>query len=167
MSACTAQERDFVIALLETGARDATKAAVIAGYGAERHDSAKQAAWRLAHRPRVQAAIREEADKRIRTGTILGASVLMEIAMNSQHKDQYKAAVELLNRGGLIVATKHEVEVTDNRTTQTLLARVHELAARLNLDPRMLLGQAANTPVVDAEWEDVDEGSTDGLEDLL
>lgn len=165
MSACTAQERQFVIALLETGARDATKAAVIAGYGANRHDSAKQQAWRLAHRPRVQAAIREEADKRIRTGTILGASVLMEIAANPTHKDQYKAAVELLNRGGLLVETKHTVEVVDNRTTQTLLARVHELANRLGLDPKRLLGQAANVEIVDAEFEDV--GSTDGLEDLL
>lgn len=176
MSACTDQERRFVIALLETGARDATKAAAMAGYGADtygkgegksQNGTSKIAAYRLSHRPRVQAAIREEADKRIRAGAILGASVVMEIAMNPLHKDQYKAAVELMNRSGLIVETKHTVEVTDNRTTNGLLARVHELAARLQLDPRKLLGQAAGTmPVLDAEYEEV-EGSSDGLEDLL
>lgn len=166
MTICTEQERTFVVAFLETGGRNHTTAAQIAGFGAGNDKSARQQAWRLMHRPRVLAALKEEADKRLKTGAILGASVLIEIAETPGHKDQYKAAVELLNRAGLIVATKHEVEVTDNRTTTTLLARVHELAGRLQIDPRKLLGQAAGTPpVLDAEYEEV--GSADGLEDLL
>lgn len=167
MTICTEQERTFVVAYLETGGRNHTTAAQIAGFGAGNNASARQQGWRLVHRPRVLAAIREEADKRLKTGAILGASVLIEIAETPGHKDQMKAAVELLNRAGLIVATKHEVEVTDNRTTSTLLARVHELAQRLDIDPRKLLGQATGAPqIVDAEFEDVERGA-DGLEDLL
>lgn len=169
MKALPAARRRFVVALLDTGGTNNTRAAGLAGYGGT-EAARKVAGHRLAHHPKVQAAIREEANKRLHSGSILGASVLMEIAANPQHKDRYKAAVELLNRGGLIVETQHRVTVTDERSDDEIKARVVLLAEKFGMDPAKLLGASASSvktepDVVDAEFEEV--GTDAGLEDLF
>jgi phage terminase small subunit len=165
MLALTENQRAFVVAMLETGAVDASRAATIAGFG-NTEGSRWQAGWRLSHNPKVLAAIREEADKRLRSGAILGASVLVEIAGNTLHKDRFKAAVELLNRAGLIVTTEHKVIVEDDRRDRAMVEQaVVALAKRLNIDPALLLGVRAS--VIDGQFEEVPAMSSEGIEDLL
>lgn len=169
MQQLSERERNFVIALCETGGYDHTKAAVAAGYGENRRDSAKQAAWRLSHRPKVQAAIAEEAQKRLNAASILAATVMVDIANDVNHKDRFKAADRLLERGGLLVATKHEIDVKDDRTIAQLENFIVQKANELGLDPKKLLGSKRVTTVgdvLDAEYEELD-GTDEGLEDLL
>lgn len=160
MQALSPPQRAFVIALLETGARDDHLAAKMAGYGGT-DGATRVAAFRLAHNPKVQAAIKEEADRRLRAGAILAASALVDIASDTRHKDRYKAAVELLNRAGLIVQTEHKVIVEDNRLTDEIEAGIIALAQRLNVDPTKLLGTqskaARKAEAVDAEFTEVDD----------
>jgi hypothetical protein len=101
----------------------------------------------------------------VRSGAILGASVLHEIAGDVMHKDRFKAGVELLNRSGLLVETQHRVTVEDNRSSKEIEDAIILLARRNGLDPRTLLGHSPAKPdAVDAEFEEL---SSEGLEDLL
>lgn len=163
MQVLTKNQRAFVIALVECGAKNPTEAAMIAGYGGT--DAArKTAAKELMRNPKVLDALREEADKRLRSGALLAASRLIEIAGNPLDINSFKACVELLNRADLIVATKHEVKVTDNRTTDDVMATILSLAKRNNIDPKTLLGYNPAEKIVEAEFT---EATTAGLEDLL
>jgi phage terminase small subunit len=171
MATLTPRQREFVRAMLETGARDHTLCARMAGFTGD-DNTMRVTAHRLAHDDKVLAALKEEADKRIRSGAVLGASVLSEIAMNPTHKDQLKAAIELLNRAGLITATLHKHEhahvVSTSADEKAQIASIVEKAARLGIDPRKLLGGI----VVDAEFEEVQKpdtpaAGTEGLEDIL
>lgn len=169
MMALTAKERLFVIALVESGMNQ-SKAYIAAGYSASSVQVITAESSRIAHRPKVITAMREEAERRLKGGALLAAVAIMEIASDPMHKDRFKAASRLLDQNGLVVTTKHEVHVIDHRTTQQLIARATDLAGRLGMDPAKLLGTyaAAQLPapvVVDAEYEEV--GSTEGLEDLL
>lgn len=163
MQALTGNQRAFVIALVELGAKNPTQAAMMAGYGGT--DAARRtAAKELMRNPKVLDAIREEADKRLRSGALLAASRLIEIASNPLDLNSFKACVELLNRADLIVATKHEVTVTDNRTTDEVMNTILALAKRNNIDPKTLLGYNPAEKVVEGEFT---EATTEGLEDLL
>jgi phage terminase small subunit len=164
MLALTPPRRRFVVALLETGTDDNSLAASMAGFGGTQ-DSKWQAGHRLSRDPKVQAAIKEEADRRLRGGMILAASALREIVASPTHKDRFKAAVELLNRGGLIVQTEHKVIVEDNRLSDEIEAGIIAMAQRIGVDPTRLLGsnskaaQKANAKeaAIDGEYTEVDD----------
>jgi phage terminase small subunit len=144
MARLGAMQQKFVEAYMEMGGRPsrATDAALQAGYANKNKNALSATASRLITNPRVIAAIREEADLRVRAGAILGASVLIQIAEDPTHKQQFKAAVELLNRADLIVASKHEVTVDDKRPDKDeLVGRVNDLAERLGIDPNILLSK--------------------------
>lgn len=160
MQALTDNQRAFIVQYLDQGGRKQTEAYLIAYPECGGEKQAKAHASRFLHSDHGLAALREEADRRLRGGAVLGASVLMEIAEDVLHKDRFKAAQELLNRAGLIVATKHEVVVEDKRTDDEILKRIALIANKHGLDPRKLLGQ---DQVVDAEYEEV---NMEGLEDL-
>lgn len=166
MAALTQMQRDYVYASLENGGQNSTDAAIRAGV--EPGNAAVQA-YRWNHNTKVMDAIREEADKRLRSAAVLGASALVEIARDTLHKDRFKAAVQLLDRAGLIVATEHKVTVEHVMTDQEKIAKIVELAKLQGLDPVKLLGQCG-VEYVDAEFTPVtpaaDDGSA-GLEDLL
>jgi phage terminase small subunit len=173
MSALLPRERAFVFALVESGG-NASQAAAAAGYGSEsatpaqKKMAATQAGHRLLAKPHVLEAIKSEAGRRLESGALMAASILMEIAQTPGHKYQYKALIEIMNRAGMIVAQKIEVkhEHELNGTDRETIAKITEIASRLGLDPQKLLGR--HQPVIDAEFEEVEpEGSLDGLEDLL
>jgi phage terminase small subunit len=168
MRACTLPERAFVVALLETGGNNQTLAAATAGIGGP-NDAQRVAGSRLARIPRVQAAVREEADKRLRGGAILAASVLIEIASDRMHKDRFKAAESLLNRAGLMTETVQRHIIEDHRTDDELRDAIILMARKNHLDPATLLGKPLDKNVVDAEFTEVDkeEVSFEGLEDIL
>lgn len=153
MRELTEMQRSFVVGYLDYGGRPgkAPDAARDAGYSTHNDNVLKSNASRLLHMPKIIRAIKEEADLRLRTGAILGASVLIEIAGDANHKKQYNAAVELLNRSDLIVAERKEIIVDDKRPGKDeLVERVHSLAERLGIDPAMLLkGQTLMVPATE------------------
>lgn len=169
MQALTELQRNFVVALVTTGARNKHLAMRMAGY--QGNDNVIDVgAHRMGNNPKVQAAIKEEADKLLRAGGLLGAAVLIEIAGDPMHKDRFKAGVELLNRTGLIVATEHKVTVEDKRTNDEMLTAIFLMAKRQGLDPATLLGKEdarKAEKIIDGEFTEVVDGSMEGLEDLI
>lgn len=166
MRALTPRMQRYVQAMLEVPDCNYTRAAAIAGYSQESEKALRVTAHRLAHDPRIQAAIQEEAQARIGAAAILAASNLVEIAGNPMHKDRFKATIALLNRAGLHEKTEHKVTVAHLQNDEQAIAKVKSLAVVLGLDPKRLLGQAG---IVDAAFEDITPGpdGTEGLEDLL
>lgn len=151
MKELTIPQRAFVLAFADFGGTNQAEAARIAGYGST-PESCQARAAAMVRQPRILAALREEADKRLRGGAILAASVLCEIAGDKFSKDRYKAAVELLNRAGLVVEGVSRVIVEDHRTAEEIERRVSDLAVKLGIDPARLLG----TVVEDVDYEEVD-----------
>lgn len=174
MLALTPSQRAFVIALISTSGTNKGYAAALAGYGGDGNDKSQQVAGcRLAAHPKVIAAVKEEADKRMCAGAALAANVILEIAMDPMHKDRLKAAEMLKNQAGLIVAQRidHTVTLVDDRSVQEIQEQTLALAKRLGVELPQL-----SAPVIDAEFEEVgisDEdtedrmGSLEGLEDLF
>lgn len=166
-------QRAFVFALVESGG-NASRAAAAAGYGQnsetkeQRSMAQRYAGWRLTHDENVLAAIKEEAEKRLHSGALIAASALLEMVVDPTSKWRYKAAVELLNRSGLIVATEHKVTVNHTTSDAAMVKRIEELANGLGLDPKKLLG-SAGIDIIDAEFTEVEpaKNSTAGLEDML
>lgn len=141
MLRCTAMQRMFVVALcLIPDTTNETAAARIAGYSQPKSDSSA-----LMRNPKVLAAIREEADKRVRGGALIGAKALIEIASDPMNKNRFQAAQALLDRAGLQVVAKQEilVEHTDNRSNEELISFIKTMAVKHGLDPKVLLGENA------------------------
>lgn len=160
MQVLTENQQRYVVALVEQGGRNATMAYQKAtGCTPE---NAQKNAWRM-NTPSVMAAIREEADRRLRSGAILGASVLVEIAEDVLHKDRFKAAIRLVESAGLIVATQHNVTVEDKRSSDEILRAIGRIAKEGGLDMKTVLGDKVAT-AIDVAY---DELSSEGLEDLL
>lgn len=153
MRAILPKQRAFVLALLDIGGQDNSKAAGLAGYGGT-PGSTRVQAHRLAHDPAILEAIKEEANKRLHSGAILGASVLLEIAKDPLHKDRLKAANALLDRGGLMVATQHKVTVEHTAKDADVIQQIKAFAVELGIDPIKLLGSAG--VVIDAEFTPVE-----------
>jgi phage terminase small subunit len=172
MLACTAAQQRFVVAWVELGGDDkqCTLAASMAGY-AGTENALRVAASRLRHNPLVLAAMREMADRMLRSGAVLGAASLKDIARDALHKDRFKASVELLNRAGLLVETQHRLVIqNDNRTTAQIRHDVEAAMARLY--PPGTPIPAALMPPVDVEFVEVKREkeevlSSNGLEDIL
>jgi len=152
----TEKQQRYVIALLETGGTNETQAALMAGYGT----GYETRAYELSRNPKVLAALREEADKRLRSGALLAASKLIEIAMDKQHKDQFKACTELLNRGGLIVQTQHKLIIEDTRSDDEVIKRVASMAKSMGMDPKAVLANVG-VEYVDAEFTEATKQITD------
>jgi hypothetical protein len=106
------------------------------------------------------------ADRMLRSGVALGAAALKEIARDPMHKDRFKASVELLNRGGLLVETQHRLIVqNDTRSTAQIRHDVEEALKRLY--PPGTPIPAALMPPIDAEFAEVAKENFDGLDDIL
>ncbi len=156
MEALSPMMQQFVLALIQTGCSHA-KAAELAGYQGG-PNTWKAMGWKLAHDARVQAAVHEEAQKLIRSTSIMAIGVITDIARDPKvdPKARLKAATELLNRSGLHATSEHKVTVERTLTDAGMIERIKTLATALGLDPKVLLGSAA---VVDAEFEvlEIDE----------
>lgn len=172
MRALNPQQRVFVYGLVELGG-NATGAAAAAGYGQDsptleqRRNAQRVRGYQLSHDPKVLAAIKEEAEKRLNSGALIAASALLEMVTDPLSKFRYKAAVELLNRSGLIVETQHRVTVEHTGSDKEMIDRIKQLAGGLGIDPVRLLGSAG--VIIDADFTEVTpaQTSTAGLEDIL
>lgn len=163
MRALNSRQRQFVYALLETGTTDHTRAARMAGYTSESAQGVRTQAHRLAHNPKVQAALHEEAQKRLGSAKVMAVSELVRIAESSQNEAvKLKAIEKILNRSGLHEKTEHKVVVENEEGSSEVMARIAFLAGALGVDATRLLGTATPQaalpqPAEDAEFEEVVE----------
>lgn len=156
------RQRAFVTAILDFGGRNNSRAALAAGYVGSQ-DVIKTTAYRLAHDPDIQDAIKEEAQNRLNASSVMAVNILLDIADDpaTEKKDRLKAVEMIMNRTGLIAKTEHSVTVTKkDLTSDEMIKRITLLSNNLGLDPARLLGG----PAVDVEFTEVDE---DSIEDLL
>ena len=163
MLAIQPMQRKFVIALLDNPRMNHCAAARAAGYSQK--SDVGPTAYRLSHNPKIQLAIQEEARNRIKSNTVLAASVLVEIAQGS-HSDatRLKAAAMLLNRGGLPEVLRTE-NIHEHNHTMTVEQARRRIAALLEKDPE-LKSQIPADMITDVEFTEVTDGR-EGLEDLL
>lgn len=186
MKALPEARRQFVLAMLATGGKNKAEAARMAGYKSPYVEGCRLASdpqiraamqeqavqYELmvegfGHDPETLEAMAEEAANRIRSGAILGASALWEIAMDPLHKDRLKAAQDLLDRGQILQVQHNQTIKVEHvtRTTQEKVERIIEIAKKQGLDPHKLLGDYG--VVIDAEFKVIDVAAETGIEDLL
>lgn len=159
MAALTEKQRGFVMAMIEFPGITFADAARRAGYS-DTADGAKVRGHYCAHNPAVQAAIREEAGKRLNSASLTAANVLMTLLTDEavEPKDRIKAAGMLLDRSGFGAAQTINVnKTTTDRTGKAIMERIAALAQKHGLDTKALLSGPAPA-VVDAEFSEVKGG---------
>lgn len=155
MAALNERQRAFVMALIEFPGISFSDAARRAGYLDADTGAIRVRAHYCAHNPAVQAALREEAGKRLNSSSLTAASVLMELLTDTEvdPKDRIKAAGMLLDRSGFGAAQTINVnKTTTDRTGKAIMERIAALSQKLGVDATKLLGPAA---VVEAEFSEV------------
>jgi hypothetical protein len=135
------------------------KAARAAGYSRDKPDNAKVSGYALAHRGDVIVAIIEETRRVMSSEGPRSVRTLVEIRddKKAENRDRLKAAVELLNRGGLNAVSEHHVTVehlTDTQKDQRILALCRELGIADTEARKMLLAPE----IIDAEYSEVPPG---------
>ena len=146
MSALTARNRMFVIAMLEQGVnpKAASTAAKSCGY-------LPTYGYELMRNPDIIQALREEATKRMAGAALVGVNVMLEIAQNPMHKDQYRAAKDLAAINGFTAEQRIVVEHID-ADSKAQIRQIREMATQLGMDPKQLIEAAG---IIDAEFEEV------------
>lgn len=160
MAALSERQRAFVLAMIEVPGCSHAAAARRAGYS-DLSEGAKVRGHYLAHSPGVQAAIREEAAKRLNAASLTAAGVLLALLTDDEvkPKDRITAAGMLLDRSGFGAAQTINVNKTvTDRTGAAIMERIKSLAAKHGLDPMKLLTQEPRPSVVDAEFSEVKDG---------
>lgn len=161
----TDKQRAFVIAMLENPSLNLAAACRRAGYAGS-EDTMKSYGHRLAHDPKILAAIQEEAKNRMASGAIYAVSRLLEIISDPSVKasDQLKGIEMLLNRVGMHARTEITQNINHTVTTdKDMITKIENLASQLGLDSKVLLGRAT----IDAEFVEVEPEPGDDIEDIL
>lgn len=145
MSALTDGQRQFVINIVQMGAkpRVAQRAAKEAGFSPNH-------GYTLMRDEGVLAAIREEATKRLAGAALVGVKILIDIAHDTGHKDQFRAAKELAAINGFTAEQRIVVEHI-SKDTKEQIREIRSMAAQLGLDTNLLTGI-----IEDAEFTEVD-----------
>jgi hypothetical protein len=138
------RQRAFVVAYSNSGGKNATQAAVEAGYGPSRNYAHKVGS-NLLRDPRVKAALIEFAQAELTAMLPRTKEVVGEILETGDNKEKLKAVGMIWGRGGLheIVEHQHLVKLSKDET----IRQIKELCAYLKLDAKTMLGR-----VVDAEY---------------
>jgi phage terminase small subunit len=154
MAALNERQRAFVMAMIEHPGITQARAAELAGYK-NSPGGMKVHGHYCAHNPAVQAAIREEAGKRLNSASLLAANVLVEILGSDDipAKERLKAAGMLLDRTGFAAVQKIDVTRKDE-SGANVLDQIKRLAEKLSVPVQQLLNKPA-PPVVDAEFSEV------------
>lgn len=87
----------------------------------------------------VLAALREEATKTLTGAVLLGVNVIIKIAQDNTHKDQYRAAVFLAELNGFTTKRKIVVEHAVERDSETVIRDIRNLAKFSGLDPNAFM----------------------------
>lgn len=158
MAALTEMQRRFVLAMLTIPGCSHSRAAREAGYS-DASEAAKVRGHYCAHHPGVQAAIREEAGKRLNGMAVIAANVMMDIMLDEEvsPKDKLKAATAVLDRTGFAAAQTINVnKTTTDRTGKAIMERIAALSQKLGVDASRLLGPAP-AAVIEGEFLEVKE----------
>ncbi len=161
MKALNRRQQLFVIAVLDLGSTNYTRAARMAGYEQTTDEGMRVTAFRLAHNDKVVLALNEEARRRLMASAPMAISELVKIAEDpTDRKYQLKAIEMVLNRTGHHALTEHKVEVAHTYSDQQTIQRIFALAKQLQMDPVKLLGSAGvkvgeKGEVLDAEFSEV------------
>jgi len=145
MRALTERQRRFVLEL-STGPiayGHLARAAKAAGYSDRGKNVLDTVAGHLLRSDKIQAALREIGIKIVRAEAFQAIRHVAAIAMNSKHKDQLKACVELMNRGGFSFEQQHNIAVTHEHRYSSLsadevIARIAALASQTGIEPAKL-----------------------------
>lgn len=154
MAALSEKQRAFVVAMLTVPGCSHAKAARIAGYS-DVKDGAKVRGHHAAHNPAVQAALREEAGKRLNSLSVVAANVMMDVMLDAKSptKDKLKAASAVLDRTGFAAAQNINVNKTiTDISGKAIMDRIRSLAQKHGLDAAKLLGGPAP---IEAEFSEV------------
>ena len=156
MRALEDHERRFVMMLVKFSGRigDAAEAAGIpAASGSAIHRMQK-----------VKEAILEEATRLMATSALLATATVVELASsaNTDNKTRLKAAEMILNRTGLHEIMESKLTITKKVSDEDLVETVIAIAKRNGMDPKLLLGPAAErltskVSVIEGEFEEVEE----------
>lgn len=147
MASLNLRQRKFVITMLQQGCR--TKACELAAVSAGYH---AMYGWELMRNEAILAALREEATKRLAGAALVGVTVMLDIAQNPQHKDQFRAAKELAAINGFTAEQRIVVEhISEDSKAQ--MRQIRDMATQLGLDPKQLIAAAG---IIDAEFTEVD-----------
>jgi len=167
MTALTEKQQAFVVAVANLGTMDFTRCAAAAGYSTVSQTSLQVQAWRLAHDPRIQEAMFEFAQRRMQAGSLVALDVMLNIATNPQHKDQFKAAQTVLDRTGLHAKSEHKVTVEDvSKTDEAMVARFLHLAKQNKMPIEQIRATLEGTGVViDADFTVVEPEVRESWED--
>lgn len=158
MLACNPAQRRFALAAVMYPLAKDWQIARAAGYSDRSHGSVRVAAHRLFHDEKVLAAIRECADKEIRSSAMLGIATIKKIVRADGHRDQFKAAMALAGLNGFAVAQNININHRDE-SGQTILEQIKALAERLGVPLDRLLGApSVAAPAIDAEFTEVKDG---------
>lgn len=157
MQKLTEKQRRFVIAWIQLGGKNQTRAAMSAGYNFDPKNtiSIENVASQLAHNPRIQEAMLELARQGVQgKGAVIGMETLIEIASNpaAEKKDRIAASNSLLSRAGISEKTEHRVAVThQDITSDEAIKKLADLSKKFGLDPAKVIGSV----VIDADFEEV------------
>lgn len=152
-------EQEFVGALMEMANPSYTDALANTSWSSPTNSkhSLRSAASKMGRDPRIQAAIQEEAQRRL-SGTGLAAAIetVAQIMADPETPAgvRLKAAEIVLNRTGLHAKTEHKVTVVQ-MTDEEKAHKIYLLATEQGLDPKKLLGHDYKPPVIDADFEEV------------
>lgn len=152
MRGLTARNRKFVLAMIQQGVnpKACSVAAAIAGY-------TPAYGYDLMRDDRIIRALREEATKRLAGAALMGVSVMLQIAQDPTHKDQYRAAKDLAALNGFTAEQRIVVEHID-QDSKDMIQKIRTMAETLGVDPKLLIEQAG---IVDAEFTEVEQPKVD------
>ena len=158
MLALNAAQRRFAMAAVMFPLAKDFQIARAAGYSDFSHGALRVTAHRLFHSDKVLAAINELAVKEIRGSALLGIATMKKIARLDGHKDQFKAAKDLVGLAGHTVEQKINVHQTVTRKVDVSEAalRIAEFRQKFPEQFAKLLG-APEPAVVDGEFSEVAE----------
>lgn len=161
MQVLNERQRRFVrayIALGQNGFHDNRLACIEAGYRGS-DEAMRVQGHRLSHDARVQAAIMEEARKRVcLAAAVVATPVLAAIAMDATISPNHRirAAIALADRGGMPALTEHRVSVEHSVNREKMEELVGRLAAEIGVDPARLIGvNRAAAPLLDLRANEV------------
>lgn len=143
MQALVEKQRKFVFAWVRSGGVEPTKCARAAGYS-DASEGCKVAAFRLLRSEKVQAALREEADRTLNRHAVVAILGLGDLLNSENEKIRLQAIENVLDRTGYGRKTFQDITVehTDGRSTDALLAALEAYAAGRRA-PKQIEGSAS------------------------
>jgi phage terminase small subunit len=157
MAALTDRQRQFVQSMVQMGVNPKAAARAAAECGYEPNYG-----YQLMRNDNILAALREESTKKLVGAALVGVNVLLDIAQNGQHKDQFRAAKELAGINGFTAEQRIMVTHVTEDTRQQMV-QIREMAEQLGMDPKALIAAAG---IVDAEFTEVNENDSQlGVDD--